>query len=147
MDEGALGRWLTLDELASRTGRKATGLRTWAQRRRREGRHAWRKSNAGQWTVQVSAELLAELERGADEGASLGDEGVSDALDEARAEVAHLREALSEARVSQAKAEGKLEALERAHAAELAAVRELVTELRTMLAEARRPWWRRVVGK
>src|SRR4051794_324014 len=139
MDEGSLGQWLTLDELASRAGRKATGLRTWAQRRRRDGRHRWRKNNAGQWTVEATPELLAELERGPGEGASLvaslTDEGAAEALDEARAEAANLREALSEARVSQAKAEATLKALERAHAAELTAVRELVTELRTSLAE------------
>src|SRR4051812_24285205 len=110
MDEGALGQWLTLDELASRAGRKATGLRTWAQRRRRDGRHRWRKNNAGQWTVEATPELLAELERGHGEGASLTDEGAAEALDEARAEAANLREALSEARVSQAKAEATLEA-------------------------------------
>src|SRR5215213_7710214 len=91
MDEGSLGQWLTLDELAARTGRKATGLRTWAQRRRRDGRHEWRKNNAGRWTVRVTPEMLGELEQdlgeGAslpDEGGSLFDEGVSEALTEAR---------------------------------------------------------------
>src|SRR3954464_450554 len=114
MDEGSLGQWLTLDELAMRTGRKATGLRTWAQRRRRDGRHRWRKSNAGQWTVEVTPEVLSELEQGADEGASLSaslsDEALREALAEAQAEATSLREALMEARVSQARAEGELAA-------------------------------------
>jgi hypothetical protein len=42
---------------------------------------------------------------------------------------------LLEARVAQARAE------ERA-----AALRELVDELKAQLAEARRPWWRRLLG-
>src|SRR4051812_27166760 len=114
MDEGRLGQWLTLDELAARVGRKATGLRTWGQRRRRDGRHHWRKNNAGQWTVELTPELLSDLEQGVAEGASLsaslGDEGLAEALDEARTEVANLREALTEARVGQARAEGELTA-------------------------------------
>src|ERR671927_1557965 len=126
MNEGGLGQWLTLDELASRTGRKATGLRTWAQRRRRDGRHEWRKSNTGQWTVRVTPEVLSELEQGAGEGASpnasLSDEALREALADPQAEVANLREALTEARVGQARAEGEL-------AAEARRVADLLTAL------------------
>jgi hypothetical protein len=50
-------------------------------------------------------------------------------------EIEMLREELAEARVAQARAE------ERA-----AAKDELIGELKALLAEARRPWWRRWVG-
>src|SRR5690348_8008832 len=110
MDEGSLGQWLTLDELAARTGRKATGLRTWAQRRRRDGRHTWRKNNTGQWTVEITPEVLSELEQSFGEVASLSDEAAREVLAEAQAEVANLREALTEARIGQARAEGELAA-------------------------------------
>jgi NTP pyrophosphatase (non-canonical NTP hydrolase) len=141
MDEGGLGQWLTLDELAVRTGRKATGLRTWAQRRRRDGRHEWRKNNAGQWTVRVTPEVLGELEQGVDEGASLSaslsDEALREALADAQAEVANLREALMEARVGQARAEGELAAEARRSADLLAALADERETARTMLDRER----------
>src|SRR5215218_5343461 len=116
MDERAFGQWLTLDELATRTGRKATGLRTWAQRRRRNGQHEWRKNNARQWTIYVTLEVLSELEQGLDEGASLFNEGAREAVANAQVEMANLREALTDARVSQARAEGALAAEQRRNA-------------------------------
>jgi hypothetical protein len=49
--------------------------------------------------------------------------------------VDRLREELQEARIAQANAEAKL-----------ASKDELIVELKAMLAEARRPWWRRLMG-
>ena len=46
-----------------------------------------------------------------------------------------LREELAETRVAQARAEEQA-----------AAKDELIAELKAMLAEARRPWWRRRIG-
>jgi hypothetical protein len=65
----------------------------------------------------------------------LGDTSADGPEDDPEDEVDRLREELLEARVAQARAE------ERA-----AALRELVDELKAQLAEARRPWWRRLLG-
>jgi hypothetical protein len=55
--------------------------------------------------------------------------------DDPEDEVDRLREELLEARVAQARAEERAVAL-----------RELVDELKAQLAEARRPWWRKLLG-
>jgi hypothetical protein len=56
--------------------------------------------------------------------------------DDPEDEVDRLQEELLEARVAQARAEERAVAL-----------RELVDELKAQLAEARRPWWRRLIGR
>jgi hypothetical protein len=60
--------------------------------------------------------------------------------DEALLEADHLREMLRDALVARAEARARREA-------EAAAKDALIEELKAMLAEARRPWWRRLVGK
>src|SRR3954449_321870 len=65
MPDTGLAQWLTLTELAERTGRKLDAIRAWGQRRRRERRHSWRKSNSGEWTVEATPEVLSELASGA----------------------------------------------------------------------------------
>jgi hypothetical protein len=55
--------------------------------------------------------------------------------DKVEDELDRLREELLEARVGQARAEERALAL-----------RELVDELKAQLGEARRPWWRRLLG-
>jgi hypothetical protein len=60
-------------------------------------------------------------------------DGLEDAPDELELDL--LREELTETRVAQARAEAAAEAKD-----------ALIAELKAMLAEARRPWWRRWVG-
>jgi hypothetical protein len=92
-------------------------------------------------------------------------------VDELQAEIAQLREALVESRLAAARAEERVEAAravaiadvataktevdaaKRVAEAEVAAKDMLVQELRGLLeqvrgelAEARRPWWRRLIG-
>ena len=66
----------------------------------------------------------------------------------AAAEEARLEAAVAAAERDGAKATAaaEIEAMRRQTEAELAAKDALVTELRTMLAEARKPFWRRWVG-
>jgi hypothetical protein len=71
----------------------------------------------------------------ADASGDTSRDGPEDADDTEAFELELLREELAEARVAQARAE------ERATAKD-----ELIAELKAMLAEARRPWWRRWVG-
>ncbi len=60
--------------------------------------------------------------------------------DDLRLEVEHWRARAEQDALARARAEGRLEAIEQTHAAEVAALRELVAELR-------RPWWRRWLGE
>ena len=96
------------------------------------------------------------------QGGALGaDSGMSEALAELREEVAELRVALAKAEMRAesitAVAKGEVEAAKRVAAAEVEGMREqleagvaarnaVIEELRAMLADARRPWWRRLVG-
>jgi hypothetical protein len=72
-------------------------------------------------------------------GVRLGDNRATTRLlterDEALAEADHWRMQAHRAELAQARAE-----------AELMAKNELLAELRALLAEARRPWWRRWIG-
>ena len=112
MDEACLGRWLTLTDVAAHSGRKIDAVRAWGQRRRRERRHTWRKNNGGEWTVEVTAEVLSDLAS----GGVLGDVAevlghVEDAAT-TREELAQMREALTEARIGHARLEERLVAAE-----------------------------------
>jgi hypothetical protein len=73
-----------------------------------------------------------------------------DAVAELMAEVAELRELLARAEVereaARAIATAEVKAAREAAAAEVAAKDQLLAEFKAMLAEARRPWWRRWVG-
>jgi hypothetical protein len=64
-----------------------------------------------------------------------GDTSPDDPGDKVEDELDRLREELLEARVGQARAEERALAL-----------RELADELKAQLGEARRPWWRRLLG-
>ncbi len=76
---------------------------------------------------------------------------------ELRLEADYWRDHAEQQTLARATAAARLEAAERAHAAELAALRHqietevttrntVLAELRAQLADARRPWWRRLVG-
>ena len=112
--------WLGLTEAAAVTGLAREAVRA----RARRGLIPSRKGNDGRVVVQVPAGLSAEA-------------GPAEA--ELLAEVAELREAL-------ARAVAERDAAEAIRTAEVAAKVEVIEELRAMLADLRRPWWRRWRG-
>jgi hypothetical protein len=111
-----------------------------------------RKDNKGRWLVRVP-EHLASAALAAASGPLADD----DTLASLREENAELRVALARAeeRAAHAErlAEARSEAAQRVAAAEVATARAetaakdaLIAELKALLAEARRPWWRRLIG-
>jgi hypothetical protein len=146
--------WLPLSEAASRSGLHKEALRARAKR----GHLPSRRGNLGQVLVQLPPELLTSAHGAAQDSA----QGQVEQLAEV---VRDLEQELSEARERLAKAEAKVEAvtalaqvevdaarriaaaevgaLRQQHVAEVAALRELAAELRALLAESRRRWWRR----
>jgi hypothetical protein len=67
MNEPELATWLTLPQLAKVTGRHIDAVRTWAHRRRKQGRHSWRKNNRAMLMVEATPEVLAELKQATDD--------------------------------------------------------------------------------
>jgi hypothetical protein len=131
-EAGEAAPWISLSEAAERTGRHIDALRSLVRRKRIPAR----KGNGGQWLVQLPAEPLTQTDKVTDLG---NDEVVAGLM----AEMTELREAL-------ARAEAKAQAARDIAGARVAAVRaevdakdQVITELKAMLAEARRPWWRR----
>jgi hypothetical protein len=120
-DESRDGPWFTVAEAARRLRVSPRAVRG----RIRRGTIEWKAAgNAGK---------LVRLPSGVPSGDVLAD-GPGDAVD-ALFEIEMLREELAEARVAQARAEERV-----------AAKDVLIEELRAMLAESRRPWWRRWIG-
>jgi hypothetical protein len=123
--------WLPMAEAASRLGLTPAALRS----RLRRGHYGTRKGNDGRVLVEVAADarpgqgqvtVTAEDELGVELDVLRREH--AEAMERARREV-------EAARVAQARAEAERDSLER-----------LIGELRAMLADARRPWWRRLVG-
>jgi hypothetical protein len=142
-----------LAEAAVMAGRHPEALRSMIRR----GQLAARRDNRRGWLVAAPQPAEQNTQPVNDRPLS----NLEDALAELREELTGLREALArseaghEAALAQARAEGEARvaiatAESTAHAAkaeaEAAAQRELVTELRKLLDDARRPWWRRWVG-
>lgn len=127
--------WLTLSEGAAKSGRHIGALRSLVRR----GRISARKGNGGQWLIQLPDELQAEPDVAT--GSAIGG-----AMGELLAEVAELREALAEAKAEARSARDIAEARVDAAKAKAAAVRELADRLTAELVEARRPWWRKLIG-
>jgi hypothetical protein len=132
-DDGTL--WLHVEEAAARLGLRPAALRTRIAR----GQHPHRKDNRGRLLVPVSAALAPPS---FDEDGHRQDEEV----ERLRQRVEELTVSLHEAQLALAKAEAAGEIARAKAEAEVAAQRELVVELRAMLADARRPFWRRWVG-
>jgi hypothetical protein len=135
--------WLSLTEAAQRSRLSREAVRA----RARRGLIPSRKSNRGDTLVQLPAELLSG--DGQDNGQGMS--GTSSTLEsDLLAEVAELREKLArtESRLESALSTLTTEkaAAESTRLAEVAAKDELIAELKAMLAEARRPWWRKLVG-
>lgn len=117
---------VTVGEAAERLGKSVDSVRSLIRR----GRLTARRGNSGQ--------LLVTLHPDAAVGTAVTGES-GDSRDEAlavmRDEAEHWRREAEEARVRAARAEG-----------EASAQRELVAELKGLLEEARRPFWRRWIG-
>ncbi len=177
-DDRPVAPLLTLAEASALTGRPAEAIRTMIRRRKL----AACKGNDGRWLVEIPAEMhrpggqarddrsVASDEAGEgghDSGSRAAKPSVQEVTDwltglrvtaaELRLEADHWRDHAEQQTLARATAEARLEAAERAHAAELAALRHqietevmarnaMLDELRTQLADARRPWWRRLVG-
>jgi prophage DNA circulation protein len=144
---------MTLAEAAATTGRPAEAIRAMIRR----GKLKATKGNDGRYLVAVPAELRRppgqpdcsrSAERGQEGNGRLA--ALQEAVEEwrAAAEDARLEAAVATAERDAAKATAavEIEAMRRQTGAELAAKDALVTELRAMLAEARRPFWRRWFG-
>ena len=140
------GPWLTLTEAAQRSGIPREAIRA----RARRGLIPSRKDNRRQTVVQLPIDLLAGAGQGTARAESEGLAGLPTGMADLMAEVAELREQLAraESMVEAAKAVAKAEVAmaEARGEAQVAALRELVEELKLQLAEARRPWWRRWFG-
>jgi hypothetical protein len=133
---------LPLVEAAVRLGKTTEAVRSMVRR----GRLSAVKGNDGRLLVAVPPELdraAVVADDRSKPGARPADEQLARLLaerDEALLEADHLREMLRDALVARAEARARREA-------EAAAKDALIEELKAMLAEARRPWWRRLVGK
>ena len=152
---------MTLSEAAVATGRQPESIRTLIRR----GKIQARKGNDGRWLVEVPAELRRQAgDRSANAAVTVPDRAVRELSDggdravdrsveylsarvveleataaELRLDAEHWRERAEREALALARAEGRLEAVEQTHAAETAALRELIAELR-------RPWLRGVRG-
>jgi hypothetical protein len=126
---------LTYVELGERLGVAPDTARLRAKRRGWEVQHG----NDGKARVRVPSGDVPDVpperpRRNPDDALTV--EGLLTELRETQADAADARQ---EAAVAMARLEGA----ERAHTAEVAALRELMVELHKLLDDARRPWWRR----
>ena len=127
--------WLSLTEAAELTGLDREALRSRARRNLIPSR----KGNRGQLLIQVPTDFTNGHDRDDDRDSRERDRdlaGLREAMTDLVAEVGELRVAL-------ARAEADRDAARAITTAELAAKDQVITELRTMLVELRRPWWRR----
>jgi hypothetical protein len=127
MDDDQPAAWLPLAEGAKRLGVTVDSLRKKASR----GLVEHRKGNDGRIMVLVGGETVASQ--------WLAD---PDELADARAETDRWRTLAEQRGIDLARAEEKAAAVE----TRLAAKDELIAELKALLAEARKPWWRRWRG-
>jgi hypothetical protein len=128
---------LPLAEAAVMLGKTAEAVRSMVRR----GRLAAVRGNDGRILVAVPPELVRSDDRSGPGGQPVDDQLARLLVerDEALLEADQLREQLRDAQVARAEARARREA-------ETAAKDALIAELKAMLAEARRPWWRRWVG-
>lgn len=129
--------WLGLTEAARVTGLDREAIRS----RVRRGQVPSRRNNRGELLVQLPADLLAEVDRPATGELT----ALRAALTDLTAEVADLRAALARAEAEREAARAVAVADVATARAEIEAKDIVIAELRAMLAEARRPWWRRLL--
>src|SRR4051794_1580438 len=140
---------LTYAELGERLGITPDGARLRAKRMERQGR--WRVSpgNDGRSRVWLPADDLPEHppERTPDHPDGWPNiTELTAEIAELRAHVADLTEANAAARLEAAVARGERDAAIATATAKVDAAERVVAELRAMLADARRPFWRRWWG-
>jgi hypothetical protein len=140
--EGEQGSWLTLSEAAERSGLHKEALRARAKR----GQLQVRKNNRGELLILLPPELLSPAQGSALSVAQTQVEQLADLVRTLEGELADLKvelaEARAEARTAKAVAIADVEAAKRVAEAEIAAKDALIAELKALLAEARKPWWR-----
>jgi hypothetical protein len=127
--------WLTLSEAAAQSGRHIGALRSMVRRKSLPAR----KGNGGAWLVQLPDELQANPDAltGSAGGSASSPIGspYGDAMAELLAEVAELRDQLG-------RAIGRAEGQERL----ITQLQDDLAHARAELAQARRPWWRKLLG-
>jgi hypothetical protein len=130
---------LPMAEAARRLGKSQDAVRSMVRR----GRLTAVRGNDGRLLVPVPADLEAAADQS----------GPGDGLAEALAEADHWRERAHQAELEAARARAELKAAGDVAAARLEtamaraeAQAAVVEELKAMLAEARRPWWRTLWG-
>lgn len=149
-DDAQLGSWLTLSEAAARSGLHKELLRARAKRGQLEAR----KNNRGEVLVMLPAGLLRVAEGEGQDAAQAAQgtayaqvEQLAELVTSLEGELANVRlelvEARAEARTAKAVALADVEAAKRTAEEAIAAKESLVEELKALLAEMRKPWWRR----
>ena len=160
---------VTLAEAAALTGRSLVAMRAALRRDldrpEDERRLKARKNNAGEWLIAVPASwrrqaapyagrrdghvpATDEAQTGQDIDEAVALVGRLDALEEAVAgRLADLQRDLAAAHVALARAEGERDAAQAVALAKEQAAERLIAELRAQLADARRPWWARLVSR
>ena len=130
-DDGTDRPLVTLKERADLTGENFETLRAQAQEGKLPGA---RKDNRGRWLVPLPQGAPREPPRS----------GLGELVSELRERLA--RAEAEAARLTAAKAEGERDTAREVRAAEVAAKDALIAELKAILAEARRSWWRKLMG-
>lgn len=127
--------WHSLTEAAAMTGLDREAVRS----RARRGLLPSRKNNRGETLVQVPAEMMTTPDHPAAMMMTTIHEAVADLLTE-----------LAEVKTELARAEAQVAAARAVAVADVATAEAkveardmVIAELKEMLAEARRPWWRR----
>jgi hypothetical protein len=131
MGEDRTPTWLPLAEASQRLGITVDALR----KRARRGLVEARRGNDGRIVVLVSDRTAA--------GQELDNPDEVLAL---QVDVERWRAIAEERGMELARAQAHVEAARAVAAAEIEAKAQVIAELRTMLAEARKPWWRRLLG-
>jgi hypothetical protein len=130
--------WLSLGDAAKRLGVSVDAVRA----RVRRDRITSRRGNDGRLSVLLSDEAVTEQAVASDESGAAASRLRLD-LDEARADADHWRELAHEREVKLAEAMAAVRTAETVASAEVAARERYIAQLEALLAEARRPWWRR----
>jgi hypothetical protein len=135
------GEWLTISAAARRLGVTPRAIRSRIDR----GTLRWKPAgNSGRVVWIASQGALSGPARGEWEvGPEVEVELLREELADLRVELARAEERAAGA---DRRAEAEIAAERRAAGAEVAAKAALVDELRALLAELRRPWWRRLLG-
>jgi predicted nucleic acid-binding Zn-ribbon protein len=132
--------WLPLLEAAMRLGKSTDAVRSMIRR----DRLLTRKGNDGRLLVGVPP-VKGQAANGLTAVGDQANDGQATAA-QLRWAVEELREELMETREQLAGTKAALEAAVAVRKAEVGALRELADRLTAELADARRPWWRKLIG-